>query len=1106
MSGRSAQTSAGVVVGQGRTVDELAAIIAPGRPPTAEQAAIIGAGTEPMLVVAGAGSGKTETLSMRIVYLLDHARELLGEDISPDQILCLTFTRKAAAEIAERAQERIGRVWDPEVEGPDGSMRRRPDPERPAPTVATYNAYAAALAAEHGLRVGVDPDSAVVTDAALWQMSARSLEEWTETLDVDSAPGTVRSSLPRLAAQLREHGVPTAQMRAWLTETLAHLDGLPKKEGEALPGRMTQKLAGRIAKLRTLLAMTDLIEDFQDRKRRSALLDFSDQVATAVELSELAAVQQIERSRYRAILLDEFQDTSPAQLRLFAQTFGTDHPVMAVGDPNQAIYGFRGASAAALEDFVLQFGGPGAVRTASLSVSWRNEGAVLDAANAVAAPLRASSAVEVRRLESRASLLGVPEPERAAPAVEAHMAATGEDEIATMVDWVVARRDELGHGRPHRGSDGHLVADRQGRAQPRIVEAAVLCRRRATIPLVVDELVRRGLDYEVVGLGGLLDTADVADLVALLEVAHDPSRGDALIRLLTSERVNLGPRDLMALKDRAAALSGARDQREAEASIVDALEDLPHPDWTSPAGRALTSTAHERLVSLRQVVRSIREHAYLPLTELVGFAERAWCLDIEADVARPDGRVRRNVDAFLDATRTFAQGVDRATLGAFLAWLEAARSEERGLDAPVKAPEPGAIQILTVHSSKGLEWDVVAIPGATDGRFPMFLHFRGKHEDGAWLTGDPELPWPLRMDARSLPEWHVRGAVDHASLDRTLDDFRVDAGRHRMDEERRLFYVALTRARSHVLVSGSWFAGGTTIHRPSPFVTEMVEQGVVSDSGWAPEPDADAEPPEASVHTAPWPRADTPTTSERRALARAVHEARALPEPARASALPLAPQIDAMLAEHGRRGPAGLDLSLPSHLSTSALVALRRDREAFALQLRRPIPQEPTAAAQRGSALHAWIETQFGHVPLLEPEDLEPDDREAAVELALLKQTFAASEWASREPTDIEVDVEVPVAGLTVRSRIDAVFPPGGGLDRVTVVDWKSGRPPRDPEERAAREVQLAVYRLAWSEWKGIALDQVDAAFYYVAADATVRPEHLLGRDEIVDLVRGETA
>ncbi|MFN3867037.1 MAG: UvrD-helicase domain-containing protein [Demequina sp.] len=1094
-------TDNGIVEGRARSVAELAELIAPGRPPTAEQATIIGAGTEPMLVVAGAGSGKTETLSMRIVYLLDHARELFGTDIAPDEILCLTFTRKAAAEIAERADERISRVWDAPDTDPDGRARRRRDPERPAPTVATYNAYAAALTAEHGLRVGVDPDSTVVTDAALWQLAARALEEWTAALETDSAPGTVRGSLPRLAAQMREHGVAPAALRDWLADTLSFVEELPKKVGDGIPGTMTATLAGRIGKLRTLLAMTDLVEDFQARKHQGALLDFSDQVAVAVELAGLPAVQQIERSRYRAVLLDEFQDTSPAQLRLFADMFGADHPVMAVGDPNQAIYGFRGASAAALEDFVTRFGGPQRVRQASLSVSWRNEGSILDVANASADPLREATSVPVARLVSRASLLGTPEPSRDAPGVAAHMAATEEDEAAHVVDYLLARREELGHGRAYRGQDGSFATDGAGKALPRVVEAAVLCRRRATIPLIVDELERRDVDYEVVGLGGLLDTADVADLVALLEVAHDPSRGDALMRLLTSERVNVGPRDLMALRDRAEMIAGGRGEREGAPSIVDALEDLPPAGWVSPEGRSLTPAARARLERLRRAVRHLREHTYLPLTELVAFAERVWCLDIEAEVARPDGRVRRNVDAFLSAARTFAQGAEHATLGAFLHWLDAARSEEGGLDAPVKEPEPGAVQVLTVHSAKGLEWDVVAVPGATDGRFPMFMHFHGKHEDGAWLSGDPEVPWPLRMDAGSLPEWHLRGAVDHASLSDTITDFRTAAGLHRLDEERRLFYVALTRARSHVLVSGSWYAGGRTVRRPSPFVAELVDASMLSDADWAPEPLDDAEPPEPPVRQGEWPRPDSQARRQRRELAAAVRQG--VPSDADLDRLPLATEIDAMLDERNRRSSGTAEMPLPAHLSASALVAMRRDRDAFAVQLRRPIPQEPSLAAQRGSALHAWIETQYGHVPLLAPEDLDPEGEDSA-DLMRLRETFARSEWAGRQPSDIEVDVEVPIAGVTIRSRIDAVFPAGTGLDRITVVDWKSGRPPRDPEERAAREVQLAVYRLAWSEWKSLPLEDVDAAFYYAAEDVTVTPHALLTREQIVALIAGE--
>jgi DNA helicase-2/ATP-dependent DNA helicase PcrA len=136
-------------------------------------------------------------------------------------------------------------------------------------------------------------------------------------------------------------------------------------------------------------------------------------------------------------------------------------------------------------------------------------------------------------------------------------------------------------------------------------------------------------------------------------------------------------------------------------------------------------------------------------------------------------------------------------------------------------------------------------------------------------------------------------------------------------------------------------------------------------------------------------------------------------------------------------------------------------------------------------------------------EDDDPSGDDAA-ELDVLKQTFAASEWAARTPTHIEADVELPVGPVTVRSRIDAVFPAGAGLDRITVVDWKSGRPPRDPGEKAAREVQLAMYRLAWAAREGLNVDDVDAAFYYVATDTTVRPDRLLTRVEIENLIAGE--
>lgn len=1083
---------AGIIEGQGRDADQLALAMGAQYGPTPEQKAIIEAPATPMLVVAGAGSGKTETLSMRIVYLLDHALELFGTHISPDEILCLTFTRKAAAEIAERADERIHQVWDRRADGTVGPR----DPERPAPSVSTYNSYASRLAAEHGLRVGVDPESTVLTDAALWQLASRTVEEWTATVGSSASPSTLISDLPSLAQQLRDHAVTPARLREWVAQAQSFIADLPKKEGDTAPGTMTQTLQGEISKLSTLTDLADMIEEFEDRKRRGAFLDFADQVATAVELAQIDQVVQAERSRYRAVLLDEFQDTSPAQLQLFARMFGVNHPVMAVGDPHQAIYGFRGASAQALADFVEEFGGD-RVQRASLTVSWRNEASVLHAANVASAALREASAIEVPALVSRSEYLGTEEPHRRVPGVESHMAHTLQAEAEHVVQYIRERRHELGHGQ--------WIDDHRGRPMQKVVSAAVLCRRRSSFAPIIEQLRREGIDYEVVGLGGLLDTAEIADIVALLEVAHDPSRGDALMRLLTSERINLGPRDLAALYDWAEELAGPRDNREGQPAIVDALADLPPAHWASPTGRSLTDAARTRLATLQRVIAAIRRHTYMPVTELITFTERAWLLDIETAVISPDGRRRRNVDAFLDSARTFVQGTEHATLGAFLGWLDAAREHERGLDSPVKEPEPGAVQILTVHAAKGLEWDVVAVPGMLDGVFPSVTKSKatgGEYADSAWLKGPSALPWDLRMDHARLPHWQFRDATDHKSLAQTITEFRIEAGAHALEEDRRLFYVALTRARSHVLVSGAWFHLGVRARIPSIFMTELVEAGVTSDTDWHPAPEPDERAPEPTVTPVPWPRQPSTAALRRRELAATVAQHRDTGLRGWTdNSLPFAAEIAAMLAE---QVPADLSaLALPAHLSTSAVVSMSRNRDEFAQQLRRPIPQEPTFAAQRGSELHAWIEAQYGHTALLDADDLD-DDQDVVDALADLKQTFLDSEWAPRVPSHIEVNVELPVAGLTIRSRIDAVFPAGRGLDRVTVVDWKSGRPPSDEHEQAAREVQLAVYRMAWSEWQRIPLEDVDAVFYYVATGQTVRPKRLLTRDQIEALLRAD--
>jgi DNA helicase-2/ATP-dependent DNA helicase PcrA len=199
-----------------------------------------------------------------------------------------------------------------------------------------------------------------------------------------------------------------------------------------------------------------------------------------------------------------------------------------------------------------------------------------------------------------------------------------------------------------------------------------------------------------------------------------------------------------------------------------------------------------------------------------------------------------------------------------------------------------------------------------------------------------------------------------------------------------------------------------------------------------------------------------------------------------------------LLAERarGQRRDA-LDVPLPSHLTVSQLVTLRRDPAELARAIRRPVPHPPAPLARRGTAFHAWLERRFGGDRLLDLDDLPgAADEDAAPDddLAALQRAFLDSAWADRAPLHVEVPFATVIGGVVVRGRMDAVFADGVDYD---VVDWKTGALPTDAAATAAA-VQLAAYRLAWADLAGVPVERVRAAFHYVRSTTTVRPVDLL--------------
>ncbi|MFE1239492.1 UvrD-helicase domain-containing protein [Streptomyces tendae] len=781
-----------------------------GIPFTPEQTACIVAPPAPQVIVAGAGSGKTTVMAARVVWLVGTGQ------VAPEQVLGLTFTNKAAGELAERVRKALIRagVTDPDVIDPD-------DPPG-EPAISTYHSFAGRLLTDHGLRLGLEPTSRLLADATRYQLAARVLRE---------APGPypaltrsfadLVSDLLALDAELAEHLVRPEDLRTWDAGLLDILEGV--RLGNADLRKVPEAAAAR-------RELADLVIRYRAAKRERDLLDFGDQIALSAQLAGLPEVGRVLRDEYRVVLLDEYQDTSVAQRILLAGLFGggTGHPVTAVGDPCQAIYGWRGASVANLDDFPEHFAhadGRPAARQA-LSENRRSGGRLLDLANGLAEPLRAMHAgVEALRPAPGAERDGM---------VRCALLRTHAEEIGWIADSVA-----------------HLV--RTGTAPG---EIAVLCRTASDFAEIQGALVARDVPVEVVGLSGLLHLPEVADLVAVCEVLQDPGANASLVRLLSGPRWRIGPRDLALLGRRARLLvSHARvegdddpDRRLAEAvegvdpseviSLADALDtflETPLDGTGDDDGLPFSADARVRFARLATELRDLRRSLSDPLMDVLYRVLAVTGLEVELS-ASPHAlaaRRRETLSNFLDVAASFAAGDGEATLLAFLGFLRTAAQYEKGLDNALPGGE-NTVKVLTAHKSKGLEWDVVAVPGLVTGTFPSG---QGREK---WTAQGKVLPHGLRGDAETLPDvasWDSRG----------LKAFHEAMKDHQHTEELRLGYVTFTRPRSLLLGSGHWWGPSQKKPRgPSDFLTALYEHcaaGHGEIEAWADEPAEDEENP-----------------------------------------------------------------------------------------------------------------------------------------------------------------------------------------------------------------------------------------------------------------------
>ncbi len=1010
-----------------------------GEPPTSEQWDAIAMPLEPYVLVAGAGSGKTSVMAARVVYLALVALGRIEADhpgVLPGNLLCLTFTVKATELLRFRIRRALATIDLPEGEEPE---------------ILNYHGLAQQVIDRNGMLAGIEPGQRVLTQAQRVELAGRVLDEMTfDHVKTEWQPSVVDNIL-RLDEQAQNHLVDPATI---VDHNLARLDALKEYRSDR---------AYRAAQERIELARAVAV--FRRLKRDLGVIDFGDQIELAMRIAtEHPDVGRDYHERFAAVLLDEYQDTNVAQARLLEALFGGGHPVTAVGDPDQNIYAWRGASLYNLLEFPERF------RAADGSLARR-------------LPLFTNFRSGARILHGADTIIGqLPEAQRPDPEKRLVPWPANGDGAVTLA----THRDELAEAR--------WIADRivalhaQG---ARWFDVAVLCRTSRLFQLLQRALEERDVPAEFVGLAGLLRLPEVVEVLAYARAANDPLASAALARILMGPRYRVGFKDLALVAGWAKAKNYAwresgGDDEETPFLLAEALEHLDEVEGLSDEGRA-------RLGEFAGELQQLRVAARLPVGDFMGeVIRRTGILDeLEADVDRAVSAQRaRNVGAFLDQVHAFVPIEGELTLRAFLDYVDAVIALEKEDWETVQPSDEDTVKVMTIHQAKGLEFGHVFVPGVATGLMPS-KRIQQNPAERAY-----SLDFELRGDRAILP-----------SFDGVLSHFKQDLQHQEVIEERRTMYVALTRARRTLWISAStWYGENVNAKGASEFFGELADWATdTSEAELALDPtagDLDVNPmlgyrqelvrawpgpagrPEAdAVFVEGWRRAAADAVADGGvqpallealgAEERATFEATAADERRLASHLRERETVDAAVG----------GVRAPQTLSASGLMDYARCPKRFYWTTVRPLPRFSGPAARIGTEVHKWIERRAsGQGRLLETDDAVDLTQE---ELAgdpgraeRLRQAFLDSRYAGTVPLFAERPFLLRLGDVTVSGRIDAIYgEPDGPWE---VVDWKTGVGLADP-------LQLELYGLACVEIWGKRPEDLTLTYFYLARGEAVQ-------------------
>lgn len=791
--------------------------------PTPEQTAVIEHPNLPLLVVAGAGAGKTETMAARVVYMVANGLA------RSEEILGLTFTVKAAGELALRIRRRLQALAASDL------IQSLPqdDPRRVAlknihPTIMTYDAFVGQVINEFGLLLPVEPAARIADGAEQFLLADSLLRSW----EAGETSGHVRQQAflnhtfalqEMMSNHLADPADVEAETRA-LMEVLDECEQARLSSGRARSDKPSQAYEKYYKVQQERLDLLNFGSHVAEQMRHNLLLTFGEQMKQAVRLvTEHPDVGQEIRSRFKGVFLDEYQDTGHAQ-RVFLRTLfnNPEDPlaVTAVGDPMQCIYGWRGASAANLPRFTSDFVKDSANTpsdTLHLTKSFRNPAEVLDLANGIADRVQFTSVdgtFNSEKPDSMRQVLPLTSGTTTQGTVHAAWFNQPDDEITWIAD--------------------HLAREfEQHQEQRKKFTAAVLVRKNRDAEPIADALRARGVPVDMTP-DSLTDVPEVMDVLAVLRVLLDPRDDVGLLRILSGPRWQLGLADMARLAERAVQLT-PRVARVAPTDPIERLnwvlrqleessgqqsvclaDALADPDFDGQI--AYTPQGQARLKKLAAELRRLREQALsMSLPDLIPEVEAAIGIRTEV-LARQDpgadgaaGTV--HLDRLIEEAHNFAShGGD---LRSFLDYLDTTVQ----VSAPLASGEVRVlrdrVQIMTVHRSKGLEWDIVAVPFASTASY-VERFGRIYISSPAWTNNAAVIPSSLRGDLWT-PE-HPNGVPDFTTTAETISELTQNIDEYNKGlrvanslESDRLFYVAITRCARSLFVSGNAEAASRTL-------------------------------------------------------------------------------------------------------------------------------------------------------------------------------------------------------------------------------------------------------------------------------------------------------